>query len=130
MAISPNREFLAICEKINEDDESKKKIPWVSVYEIKKSLVKSAVGGESRSFNYPETNVLHFAAMAFSSESRFLACLTEDPEFKLVFLDLLSNKKNLAGTTIGLPITKISIKPTDNHMVAISGPSLFKLLRV
>ena len=68
--------------------------------------------------------------MAFSYESRFLVCLTEDPEYKLAFLDLLSNKKSVAGTTIGMPITKVSIKPSDNHMVAVSGPNLFRILRV
>ena len=42
MAISPNKEFVAICEKMKDDDnESKKKSPYVSVYEIKKTLVKS-----------------------------------------------------------------------------------------
>lgn len=68
--------------------------------------------------------------MAFSTDSRFLVCLTGEPEYKLVFIDLLANKKNLAGTIIQQPINKISIKPSDNHMVAVSGPNMFRILRV
>ncbi len=45
--------------------------------------------------------------MAFSHDSRFLSCLTEGPEYKLVFIDLLSSKKNLAGAVIGMQVTKI-----------------------
>jgi hypothetical protein len=68
--------------------------------------------------------------MSFSHDSRFLVCLTEGPEFKLVFIDLLANKKDLAGAHLGMQITRISISPKDNHMVAISGPNCFKILRV
>ena len=59
--------------------------------------------------------------MAFSYDSRFLACLTEAPEYRLVFIDILANKKDVAGVTLKIPITKVSISPKDNHMVAISG---------
>lgn len=130
IAISPNKKFIAICEKIRDDDDSKKKYPNVSVYNIKSQQQKSTDGNEKKVFTYSETTVAHFISMAFSYDSRFLVCLTEEPEFKLVFIDLLANKKNLAGTTIGLPISKISIKPSDNHMVAVSGPNMFRILRV
>lgn len=35
MAISPNKKFMAICEKIKDEDDSKKKYPNVTVYNIK-----------------------------------------------------------------------------------------------
>jgi hypothetical protein len=53
--------------------------------------------------------------MAFSYDSRFLVCLTENPEYKLVFIDLLANKKDIAGAVLKLPISKITISPHDNH---------------
>lgn len=59
--------------------------------------------------------------MAFSYDSRFLSCLTDGPEYKLVFIDILANKKDVAGVTLRVPINKVSISPKDNHMVAISG---------
>lgn len=31
--------------------------------------------------------------MSFSSDGRYLACLTGHPEYKLIFLDLNSNKR-------------------------------------
>jgi hypothetical protein len=40
--------------------------------------------------------------MAFSSSSRFLACLTEAPEYKLVFIDLRASKKDLADAKINM----------------------------
>ena len=43
---------------------------------------------------YTETQVENFVAMAFSYDARCLTCLTDGPEYKLVFIDLFSNKKN------------------------------------
>ena len=47
--------------------------------------------------------------MAFSFDSRFLVCLTESPEYKLVFIDLLANKKDIAGTILKVAINKVTI---------------------
>jgi hypothetical protein len=38
--------------------------------------------------------------------------------------------KPLAHAVLGTDITRISISPKDNHMVAISGRNCFKVLRV
>jgi len=97
---------------------------------VRAALLKNSYGSEKKTFNYADTQAESFIAMSFSNDSRFLVCLTEGPEFKLVFIDLLANKKDLAGAHLGMPITRISISPKDNHMVAISGPNCFKILRV
>jgi len=68
--------------------------------------------------------------MAFSYDSRFIACLTEAPEYRLVFIDILANKKDVAGVTLKIPITKVSISPKDNHMVAISGKQKKNKLKI
>jgi hypothetical protein len=47
--------------------------------------------------------------MCFSFDSRFLACLTDGPEYKLVFIDLLANKKDIAGAILKIPINKVTI---------------------
>ena len=130
MTISPNKKFLAICEKLKDEDDSKRKCPFVQVYNIKSAAMKNSVGTEKKNFSYADTQVANFIEMAFSSDSRFLVCLTEAPEFKLVFIDLLANKKDLAGAQLGLTINRISISPKDNHLIAISGPNCFKVLRV
>jgi hypothetical protein len=38
-----------------------------------------------------------FIAINFSNDGRFLVCITGNPEYKLVFLDLNANKKELAS---------------------------------
>jgi hypothetical protein len=38
ICISPNKKYLAICEKLKEDDDLKKKLPTVTVYNIRASL--------------------------------------------------------------------------------------------
>ena len=45
-------------------------------------------------YTYTETQVENFVAMAFSYDARCWTCLTDGPEYKLVFIDLFSNKKN------------------------------------
>ncbi|EAR88012.2 WD domain, G-beta repeat protein (macronuclear) [Tetrahymena thermophila SB210] len=130
LAISPNKKFIAVCEKLKSEDDGNKKCPQVAIYNIKSSSVGANLANEKKQFNYADTTVENFQAMAFSYDSRFIACLTEAPEYRLVFIDILANKKDVAGVTLRIPITKVSISPKDNHMVAISGLNCFKILRV
>lgn len=57
-------------------------------------------------------------------------CITGPPEFKLVYLDTSSKIKDLAESALVLPVNKISIQPRDNHIVALSGPNVFKIVRM
>lgn len=59
--------------------------------------------------------------MAFSYDGRCLACLTEAPEYKLVFIDLYASTKKMPKWERKKdenthPITRISIAPHDNHL--------------
>lgn len=38
--------------------------------------------------------------------------------------------KTMASSMVGVEITRISISPKDNHMVAASGRNYFRILRV
>ncbi|EGR29862.1 WD repeat protein [Ichthyophthirius multifiliis] len=130
LTISPNKKFVAVCERLKQDEESFKRFPQVSVYNIKSNTIKANLQNEKKQFSYPDTQTEAFIAMCFSHDSRFLACLTDSPEYKLVFIDLLANKKDIAGLILKIPITKVTISPKDNHQVAISGINCFKILRV
>jgi len=59
-----------------------------------------------------------------------MACVTAAPEYKLVFFDLLVNKKEKAGTMLHTEIAKVSICPIDNHLLLVTGPTFFQVLRI
>ena len=58
-----------------------------------------------------------------------MICLTGEPDYQIIFLDI-ARMKPLAHAVLGTDITRISISPKDNHMVAVSGKNCFKILRV
>ena len=49
-----------------------------------------------------------------------MICLTGEPDYQIIFLDI-ARMKPLAHAVLGTDITRISISPKDNHMVAVSG---------
>lgn len=58
---------------------------------------------ENRSFIYDkDTQMSSFIALSFSSDGRYLACLTGHPEYKLIFLDLNSNKREIEIASVFL----------------------------
>lgn len=60
LAISPNKKFIAVCERLKNDEEGIKKCPSVSVYNIKSSSVSANLANEKKQFNYAETTSEHF----------------------------------------------------------------------
>lgn len=56
--------------------------------------------------------------------------MTEAPENKLVFLDLVNADKALAVALLNFSVQKVSVSFLDSHVLAISGKQVFKILRV
>ena len=48
LAISPSKKFIAVCERLKNDDEGAKRVPCVSVYNIKSSSVASNLANEKK----------------------------------------------------------------------------------
>lgn len=88
------------------------------------------IEAEKRVFKFSESKSTYFSAMAFShKDAHFMVCLTGEPDYQVIFLDI-ARMRSLAHAVLGTDITRISISPKDNHMVAISGRNCFKVLRV
>lgn len=65
--------------------------------------------------------------MAFSNNARFLACMTT--ELKILFIDM--NRYKVVGQSfIKHSVSRIQINPEETHLISLSGPNCFKILRV
>ena len=68
--------------------------------------------------------------MAFSGgDARFLVCLTNEPDFQIIFLDI-ARMKPISYGFLGNYVSRISINPKENHVICLSGPNYLKLPRV
>ncbi|KAL4511618.1 hypothetical protein ABPG72_012463 [Tetrahymena utriculariae] len=156
MAICTKKMVAAVCEKQYQQDAfeqqqdqyqyqpkySSQPRPFLAIYSLsdkKNQMV------ENRSFIYDkDTQMSSFVALSFSSDGRYLACLTGHPEYKLIFLDLNSNKREIEIASAfleerlrdvpqkenELKINKISVSPKDSHQVALLGPEIFMIVRI
>jgi hypothetical protein len=68
--------------------------------------------------------------LAVSNDSRYIVALTSEPEYKLVYFDIRSNKEDLPSTVLGIPITKIAMSKDNRNIISLSGENYFKLIRV
>lgn len=108
MATSPNKKLLAVSERLKNES-----LPQVTIYNMKAPPNK--VEQEKRVFKYSESQGAYFSAVAFShQDSRFMVCLTGEPDYKVIFLDI-ARMKPLAQAVLGTDITRISISPKDNR---------------
>ncbi|CAD8162078.1 unnamed protein product [Paramecium pentaurelia] len=123
MTVAPNKRTLAVAEKMKNET-----VPQLVIYNLKAHP--SKMEAEKKPYKYLDTKSSTFISMAFShTDSRFLLCLTGPPDYLLIFVDLI-RMKHLALSAIGQELTRVSISPKDNHMVAVSGKNYFKILRV
>jgi hypothetical protein len=115
MTISPNKRFVAVCERqtLNsggydpERNGSVKRIPVVRVYNTRShsgntgknqsglGLSAMSSANDPKTFTYADTVAESFCCMRFSDDSRFLVLVTAAPEYKLVFIDILQRIKDI-----------------------------------
>ena len=87
MCVSPNRKCLAASVSIKGDN-----YPQILIYNIKNYLQK---GEREKIFRYTDTKSDKFIAMAFSGgDARFLVCMTGEPDYQIIFLDIARMKVN------------------------------------
>ena len=108
MTKSPNKRLLAVSERLKNDS-----LPQVAIYNLR--AAPSKIEQEKRVFKYSESKSTYFSAVAFShQDSRFMVCLTGEPDFQIIFLDI-ARMKPLAHAVLGTDISRISISPKDNR---------------
>jgi hypothetical protein len=85
--------------------------PFLSIYSLSQ---KKPGMNDNRSFIYDkDTTANSFIAMSFSSDGRYLACVTAHPEYKLVFLDLHSSKREIEVASVFLEERLREVGPKD-----------------
>lgn len=85
MAVSSNKKYLAVSQKIKHDS-----YPLFALFNISNAVKK---GEREKIFRYTDTKSEVFLEMAFSgSDARFIVALTGAPEYQLIFIDLARMK--------------------------------------
>eukprot|EP00282_Hemiselmis_andersenii_P016281 CAMPEP_0114178544 /NCGR_PEP_ID=MMETSP0043_2-20121206/38603_1 /TAXON_ID=464988 /ORGANISM="Hemiselmis andersenii, Strain CCMP644" /LENGTH=568 /DNA_ID=CAMNT_0001276969 /DNA_START=30 /DNA_END=1733 /DNA_ORIENTATION=- len=111
MAASHNRKYLGVCEGGGGQ---------VTVYNV-------ASEKRYRTFQHPDCK--SFTAIAFSSDSKFLATIGSAPEYLLVYWNWFQSKV-VASVKVNSEVRRVSFSPLDNVQIATSGPGLLKLWRL
>ncbi len=126
MAISPNRRFLAICERHRDNLSA-----FISFYDMK-SPDNSKVENRINVSEAQPTSQKTIKSIAFSHDSKHVAAIIEGPDCKAVAWEWYNrNKSRIIGQyEFGKAIiNKISFKNNDAHVVCTSGNSHWKLWR-
>ncbi|KAI6655110.1 WD repeat-containing protein 65-like [Oopsacas minuta] len=126
LAISPNKRYLAIAEKGTERGQI---------------VIHDLVTNKKKLLQYKEMQSLSFISISFSSDSKYLASLTDKPDQTLlywgwdkakVFASLKVSPPG-AGTQAGGEVARdakqVSFNPTDNTVLCLTGDMIYKLLR-
>jgi hypothetical protein len=87
---------------------------------------------EIKHFKLPQTEKQStFKIIAFApSQPKYACCLTGEPDFQLIFLDI-SRSRGLAVSNFPVEnATSIAISPTQSHTITCAGKNLFRFYKV
>ncbi|XP_067002116.2 cilia- and flagella-associated protein 57 [Anabrus simplex] len=120
LLLNPDRTILAVAERGEK--------PSITLYDVKTLRRKKLLGVPF------ETDSHDFVAMDFSFDGTYIVAITGEPDWMLLYYNWEKGKvESTAKANIPNnpgPITQISCNPSDNCVVAIVGPGLFRLLSV
>eukprot|EP00743_Colponemidia_sp_Colp-15_P006147 GILK01006607.1.p1 GENE.GILK01006607.1~~GILK01006607.1.p1 ORF type:complete len:1413 (-),score=360.36 GILK01006607.1:147-4334(-) len=119
VSVAPNRRYFAVCEML-----ALSPVAQVSVYEMKAPNFKRV-----RVLQYYESISKEFISVGFSSDAKFVVCLTGGPDYAVVVWDWFKNKP-VASYTLNSPVNRISFNPGDAHQLCTTGPNHFRLWRI
>jgi WD40 repeat protein len=120
LAVSPNRKFLAVCEKFQDR-------AICSVFDVN--------SGKRRrgTLSFPDCDAKEFVYAAFSAENKFLITQGGPPDFTLVLWSWDKARphgsvkvSNITGSTIH----ECSFNPQDSSLVCVVGDGVFKFFRL
>uniref|UniRef100_A0A3Q0KGU0 WD-repeat protein, putative n=1 Tax=Schistosoma mansoni TaxID=6183 RepID=A0A3Q0KGU0_SCHMA len=116
LAISPNRRYIALSEKMPDK-------PVVTVYDVHTLRKK-------KSLHAPDIHSNEFVSLAFSPDSKYLAVQSGSPEWILTYWSW-EKPKQLASvkTSTSNPIKQISFSPQDCTLICVVGTDIIRLYR-
>ena len=114
--------MLAVAEKTKEES-----FPSQKLYQIRPQL--KNLENDKKIIRFTDTKSNCFQALAFSTDGKFLAALTNEPDYQLIFVDIFK-QKIIATAIYGINATTLNFSQVDNHIVSISAINSFKILRV
>jgi WD40 repeat protein len=123
--MSPNKKFLAVCEKHKNDFSA-----YITFYDMKNPHYKNVKSHINVCDSTP-TNQKQIISISFSNDSKYIACLLDSPDCKAIAWDWYNKNKVIGQFDFAQQqITKITFNPKDNHQVCTSGHNHWKLWRV
>lgn len=90
MAMSPNKKFLAVCEKHKNDFSA-----YITFYDMKNPLFTNVKSHINVCDSTP-TNQKQIISISFSNDSKYIACLLDTPDCKAIAWDWY-NKNTIIG---------------------------------
>ena len=127
MALSPNRRFLAVCER--HWNTPRAQSAFISLYDLKSSDGKLLKAHIDVSETEPSSQKL-IKSVAFSHDSKNIAVVYDGPERKAIVWEAYNKNKIIGQYDFGKQtVNRICFKPDDSHVVSTSGHGHWKLWR-
>ncbi|XP_075215374.1 testes of unusual size [Lycorma delicatula] len=121
IVVSPNKKIVALAEKGEK--------PSITLYDLTTLKKKKVLG-------LPYESAVHeFASVTFTFDSKYVVAVTGDPDWMMLYYNWekgkveTSTKANSPPANTG-PIVQVATNPTDNTVVSLVGPGIFRLLSV
>ena len=89
MAMSPNKKFLAVCEKHKNDFN-----PYITFYDMKSPLFNTIKAHINVCESTP-SNQRQIISITFSNDSKYIACLMDAPDCKAIAWDWHTKNKSI-----------------------------------
>jgi hypothetical protein len=124
MSLSPNRRFLAVCERQYNHLSA-----FISIYDMKTPDFKIEKNRLSVCDTVPNTQKT-IKSIGFSYDSKHIAAIIEGPDSKAIAWEWFSKTKSriIGQYEFGKQVvSKITFKPNDAHVVCTSGHGHWKL---
>jgi len=123
VALTPNKKFLAVCEVVRDD-----KSAYVAFYDMKTTFYKNTQTRINACEGQNPVNQRFITAVAFSADSKYVACLLNVPDCKVVIYEWFKKNRVIAAYDFNkTEVTRVSFHPKDNHKVVVSGNDILQM---
>ncbi|KAM5149014.1 cilia- and flagella-associated protein 57 [Mantella aurantiaca] len=119
LAISPNRRYLAMSEKVPDK-------ATITIYDLASTPFK-----KRKVLSAPDILSQEFVSIAFSPDSKYLVAQAGSPEWQIIFW-MWEKQKVMATVRADSQynhIYQVSFSPHDNTQICITGQGVFKIFR-
>ncbi|KAH3831997.1 cilia- and flagella-associated protein 57-like [Dreissena polymorpha] len=114
LAVSPNRRYVAIAEKLEK--------PTITIYDLHSLRKKKMLSS-------PEVQAAEYVSLAFSPDSKYLVAQGAKPDYTLLYWTWEKSKVMASIRLAGPPIYQVSFNPQDNTQLCVVGNGIFKNFR-